>query len=131
MRHENDRLLPLREDLLDVAVELITRERVEGRERLIHQEHARIRGKRASEGHALAHATRKLVWVRLLLVGQADEIQVVASGFGALGVGEARLEAQAEEHVLEGIEPREERILLEHHEPIAARLDDISSVELD
>ena len=57
----------------------------------------------------------------LLLVTKTDEVEVVAGGLEALGIGEGGLEAEAEEDVLQGIEPREERILLEHDEAIPAR----------
>ena len=118
---EHDGLLALREDFLDVTVELLAREGVERRERLIHQQHARVGGERTGEGDALAHPPGEFVRAGLFLVTEADEVQVVAGGLEALGLGEVRLEAEAEEDVLQGIEPREERILLEHDEAIPAR----------
>ena len=55
----------------------------------------------------------------LLLVTEADKVQVVTSRLEALSVGETGLQTEAKEDVLQSVQPREERILLEHHEPIA------------
>ena len=61
VRHENDRLLPRLPDLLDVAVELFARQRVQRRKRLVHQQHPRIRRQRPRQRDALFHAAGKLV----------------------------------------------------------------------
>ena len=51
----------VRPDVLDVAVKLLARQRVERRERLVHQQHARIGRERARQRDALLHAARQLV----------------------------------------------------------------------
>ena len=51
-------------DFLDVAVELLAGQGVEGGEGLVHEEDAGIRGEGAREGGALFHAAGKLVDIR-------------------------------------------------------------------
>src|SRR5262245_441490 len=57
VRNQYDGLATRRPDALDISVKLLARERVEGRERLIHQQHARIGRQCTRKGYALLHAT--------------------------------------------------------------------------
>src|SRR5436190_12168198 len=74
MGDEDDRFSSLLPNSLDVAVKLLTGERVERGKRFIHEQDARIWGKRAGEGDALFHATRKFVNVRSRKFLQADQL---------------------------------------------------------
>ena len=60
--------------LLELAAGLL----VDGRERLVHQQHVGIDGERAGEADALAHAAGELVRIALLEAGEADLADVVA-----------------------------------------------------
>ena len=62
---------------------------------------------------------------------EADELDVKAGDFAALGVGEIGLELEAEHHVADDIQPREKGRLLEHHHAVAARLGDALAIGED
>src|SRR5262249_62122477 len=54
--HENDSFAPFLPNPLDVAVKLFARHGIERSERLIHEQHARVRGQGAGECYPLFHA---------------------------------------------------------------------------
>jgi hypothetical protein len=74
-------LVPQREQLL---LHLAARERVERGEGLVHQQHARLHGERAGNGHALLHAAGELVRMHVGEPGQADLVEVVQRALGGL-----------------------------------------------
>src|SRR5262245_11134799 len=55
--NEDNRLTAFLPDLLNIAVKLFTRERVQGSERFIHKQNSRIRGKCPGQGNSLFHPT--------------------------------------------------------------------------
>jgi hypothetical protein len=120
VRDEHDRLLALLPDALEVAVELLARHRVERRERLVHQQHARVRGERARERHALLHPARELVHGGVREALEPDEPQVRQRLVAQLDRRHLHLQLQPEHHVVEHVEPREERRLLEHDHAVGA-----------
>ena len=73
--NEDNRLTAFLPDLLDVAVKLFTRERVQRRERFIHKQNSRIRSKCPSQGNSLFHPTGKLVNMRSRKFFQTDELE--------------------------------------------------------
>ena len=96
----------------------LARHAVDGRERLIEQQHFGIAGKRAGKRHALALAARELIGLARL---EAVEVHPRQQRYGlrrALGLGDV---AHGEPHVVERREMRKERVILEH-EPDGARL---------
>ncbi len=118
--HEHDRLLALLPDTLDVAVELLAREGVERGERLVHQQHLRVRRHGAGKRDALLHAAGELMNVRGAKALQSDQLQVVHRHLAPLGVLQPGLELQSEQQVVHHVEPREQRVFLEHHHPVSA-----------
>src|SRR5450759_1451937 len=93
--------------------ELEAHARVEGTERLVEEEDARVYGERSREGHALPLPARQL---RRAAVPEAVELDAVEELVRPLSSLLARNapHAQAEDHVLAHGEVSEERIALEH-----------------
>ena len=81
--------------------------RVERGEGLVHQQHLRVGRERAGQRHALLHAARQLVHMRMLELLEADELEIVIGDLAALRCGQVRPQLQPEHHVAERIEPRE------------------------
>ena len=67
---EDDRLAGLLPDPVQVVVELIARDGVEGGERLIHEQQLELLGERAGQRTALAHAARELMRP---VIGEVDQ----------------------------------------------------------
>src|SRR6516225_4335982 len=63
VRHQNDSLVPRRPNSLYIRIELLPRQSIEGGERLIHQQYARIRGQCACERYTLLHASGELMHI--------------------------------------------------------------------
>ena len=117
VRHEQDRLLLVLPDADQVGAHLEARQVVERAEGLVHVEQVGVRGERARDLDALAHAARELVRVGALEAGEADHLDVVRDDAPAL-LG--RLARQPEADVLIDREPGEDAALLEHED--AARV---------
>jgi hypothetical protein len=121
MRDEHDSFSALREDALNISIELIARECVERGKRFVHQQHTGVRREAACKRNALAHTTRELMGACKLAIGKADEVKVVAGDLETFALGEVRLKAKSKEYVVEDVEPGEERVLLEHYHAITPR----------
>ena len=123
VRHDEDgahgalgRTLPVlvaREQVNDLAAEVLGRQHVKRREGLVHEEHVGLEHERSRDAHALAHAAAELLGVGVLEAVEADNVDGVERRLGALLAGDAAsLEAQL--HVLLHRKPREQRKRLEH-----------------
>ena len=79
-------------DAADLLAQLDAHLRVERRERLVEQQHARLDRERPRERDALLHAARELVRIALAGVGEPDELEQLArpgpagSAFGFLRI---------------------------------------------
>ena len=73
-------------DAADLLAQLHAHLRVERRERLVEQEHARLDRQRARECHALLHAAGELVRVALAGVAKPDQLEQLAHARPALGL---------------------------------------------
>ena len=119
VRDEDDCDVDLAPDLEQVGLHPRTRLRVQGRERLVHEQDARPHRQRPGDRHALLHATGELMRVGIGEFIQADQREP----FARLALGGAAAFAslaQTEHHVLQDAEPGEERVALEHHAEIGA-----------
>ena len=83
VRDEHGRLAVLAHQIDELLPEAMCRHFVEGRERLVAEQDVGVGGKRAGDGHALAHAARQRMRVVVLVAGQAELAQPL------LGDGEA------------------------------------------
>ena len=116
MRHEQDRLGPPGELLAEPLAELLPLHLVEGRERLVHQQHGRIVGQRARDVDSLEHAAREVVRPLLLVPSEPELPQELAGG-------EARAprDALGEHDVVDGALPGQDRGSLGHEPEQALR----------
>ena len=108
--HRHRELAPQRDQ---IVVELETRDFVERRERLVHQQHARRGDERARDRDSHPHAAGKLARIGMGEVGEADarkRFHDARRGGGLVGAGE--LERQ--EHVAEHRRPGHQGRLLEY-----------------
>ena len=123
-------LLP---ELQDQAVQFQARQRIHGRERLVEQQHARLRRQGPRDGHPLLHAAGQLPGIAPAEVGQADHVEVLdAALFRFARRGAARV-AESETHVLLHGKPWQQRarILLEQIDHAGRRRRDRPAVEPD
>ncbi len=89
-------------------------QRIERRERLVHQQDRRAGGKGAGETDALLHAARKLLDLAAGPFGQIDEFQLLVDALLALRVRHAG-QFQPEADIVGNRAPGQQRELLEHH----------------
>ena len=68
----------LGDDPLELVVEDVAGDRVEGAERLVHQQHVGVLGERPGQGDALAHAARQLVRALVGELAEAHEVEQLA-----------------------------------------------------
>src|SRR5438477_10736750 len=80
MRDKDNGLAARFPDFLNVAVQLLARERIECGEWLVHEKHARIPRKGASERNALLHSTGQLVNGRAFKTAQAVHSEAIFRG---------------------------------------------------
>ena len=85
---------------------------VQARERLVHQQHLRIRGERARERDALAFAARQHVRIAIGVKRETDAIEQRANG--AIGLRAAPV-PEAERHVRRNSQVGKQRVVLEDH----------------
>ena len=130
MRHEQHGLLGMLPDRKQQLLHGVARLAVERPERLVHQQHFRIVGQRAGDRHALLHAARKLRRIVIAEGRETDLIEVEIDDLAALRRRHA-LALRTVFDILADGQPRKQRIGLEHHAAIGARLADGPSAHLD
>ena len=111
---EDDRLLQRRLKLQELVLQLGADQRIERRERLVHQKDRRFGGEGARQADALLHAARQLMRVFLRPLVEADQLQLPVDPLLALGVRHAG-KFQPEADILLDRAPGQQRELLEHH----------------
>ena len=115
-------------DAQELALQHVAGDRVERRERLVHQQEARLvgagrRGQRPRERHPLPHAARQLVRPLAALAVEPDQRQQRLGPLPPLTAADAG-ELQGQLHVAARREPRQQRGLLEHERrPRRAQVD--------
>ena len=102
------RLQPLQFDL-----HLFAQMRVERRQRLVEQQHARLADDGAGERDALALAARQFGDAGAELVGQADHVEGFADALCLFGAGQFA-QRQAEADIFGDVHMRKQRVVLEH-----------------
>jgi hypothetical protein len=105
-------------DPADLVAELDPDLGVEGRERLVEQQHGGLDRERAGQRDPLLLAAGQLVGVAVLLGPQSDQVQHVAGAGAALGARPAA-QLEPEGHVVEHGQVREQAVGLEHHAHVA------------
>mmetsp|Transcript_27893 Transcript_27893/g.52174 ORF Transcript_27893/g.52174 Transcript_27893/m.52174 type:complete len:340 (+) Transcript_27893:987-2006(+) len=120
-------------DLEQLFLDGAPRERIERAKGFIQQQQLGMVGEGARDGHALSHAARKLAGLAMHHVAfethLGQEIAGVVLDLVAGPVGMPGLDAEGD--VLEGREPRQERIVLEHDAPIQRGAGHFEPVHLD
>ena len=91
---------------------------IEGGQGLVEQEHARLNGQGAGQGHPLLLAAGHLVRVLGRLGGQPHQLELL-QGPGASLLAPDLAHAQAEGHVVQRRHVREEAVALEDHAHVA------------
>ena len=111
--------------------------RVDGGERLVHQDHGRIVGERADQRRALAHAAGQLVRIVALEAGEPDGADQHLGMRPGLVV-EPALHLDRKQHVVDGGAPRQQVVVLRHvaDPPVeagtqAARIRDLTASPLN
>jgi len=128
VRDEEHRLAGARPHVEHEFLHVLAREGVERAHRLVHQQHFGIARERPRNPDALLHAARKRVDLRLLMLREADERERATRDLAAL-VALHAAKAQAERDVVDDIEPRHQRMFLEHDAALGAGPDDRRAVE--
>jgi hypothetical protein len=122
VRDEEDRdavlLLDAQHEILEVSARL----RVDGGERLVHQEDRRLVGERAGDRHALLHAPRELPRIVIDESGQPDRLERLLDERRALGLAQ-RLVPKRKEDVVAHRRPGHQRpaVLLEDERHLLGR----------
>src|SRR5438046_2810824 len=73
VRDKDDRFAARFPDFLNIAVELLASKRIQSSERLVHEEHPRVRRERAGERDALLHSAGKLMNIGMFKPAKADK----------------------------------------------------------
>src|SRR5262249_36291315 len=79
LRHKDDGFLVRVPDTHQLEAELFARHRVEGSERLVHEQDRRVVDQRATERNSLLHAAGEFAWKAPLETGKTDEIDKIHS----------------------------------------------------
>src|SRR5439155_5887970 len=95
VRNKNNCFVSRFPDSLEIAIELLTCQRIESSKRLVHKQHARIRRQRTSKRYTLLHSTRKLVNVGALEPTETDQLEVVLGDVVPIFVCQIRLELES------------------------------------
>ncbi|MNT34582.1 hypothetical protein D3C72_1705760 [compost metagenome] len=128
MRNHDGGRARLGHDLDQFVLQMRAGQRVQRAERFVHQQHARLDRQRPRDPHALLHAAGD--FPRQLVLGgqQAHQVQRGARALdqlGALFLGpEHALDGQV--HILETVQPRQQRMVLEHHRAVRAGAGDLA-----
>ena len=128
VRDEQEGLLLVLAQAQQVFLELAAGLLVDGRERLVHEQHVGVDGERAGEADALAHAAGELVRVALLEAGEADLVDVVPGDVVALALRRAA-QLEPEGDVADHGRPRHQGEILEHEGALRAGPGDAPAVD--
>jgi hypothetical protein len=109
----------------ELELEAISRDRVEGAERLVHEHQRRVGGERARQADALALATRELRGIPLRVGGLETHELEQLGGAGALTLTRPAEQARNRGDVVGNGHVREEPDLLDHIADPAAKLGDV------
>ncbi len=125
-------ILPVRcQTLEDQLLDLLARERVERAERLVHQHHFGVARERAREADALLHAAGELVDRARRRSSRGRRGAACRARSRARSALRHAAHAQAELDVVDDVEPRHQRVLLEHDAALGARAGHRLAVEHD
>ncbi len=119
MGDEDDGLPQFRLELQELGLHVAADQRVEGAERLVHEDDVGVGGQRPCQADALLHPTGKLVGQVVLPVAQSDQVEGVRGAFVALGTRHPA-DFQPVGGVLQHSAVREERKVLEDHADLFA-----------
>ncbi len=111
MRHEERGLLVLGDNRLQLDRHVLARQRVEGCERLVHENDERLSDERTGKASPLLHSAGQLAWKAALEAFQTNEGQQRArelSNLLAVSAGEAH----GQQDIVDDREPREQHWLL-------------------
>ena len=114
MGDEHHGLGGARQDLGNLALELLARDGVERAERLVQQQDLRVERERAGDADALLHAARQLMRIVVRKAVQADETHEARDALTGLGGFNAG-DLEPEGDVLGDRQPGKQVELLEHH----------------
>ena len=129
--HVDHGLAGLPPHVREQALHVVAGERVERRERLVHQQHGRIVGERARDGDPLLHPAGQMMRVGLHELFELHQLELLARDLLALGLADP-LHLQAEGHVSERRAPREQLgEILEHDAAIHAVAGDGLAADAD
>ncbi len=119
-QHRLDRQLPLAPQVEEVVAQRFGRQHIESGKRLIHEQDVGMNHQRAREAHPLAHAAGELARIGGLEAVEADEVDRLQRAPAHLRHRHAE-GFEAELHVLQHRQPREQRKALEHHRDTRGR----------
>jgi hypothetical protein len=119
VRDEEDHLVRLRPGVQQDLLHLLAGECVERTHRLVHQKNGRVVGQRARDADPLLHAARQFVDGAVGELAQAHEVELFL-GHAAAGGGIDAAHSKSERDVVAYVEPRHQRVLLEHHAAVGA-----------
>ena len=106
MGDEDNRFLRLRPDAQELKLHEIPGLGIQGRERLVHQEDARIHRQSPGQVDSLLHAAGKLVGIVVFEAGQADQFEIFLGD--TLGFLRVIAPFQAEQDVFQTGAPRQQ-----------------------
>ena len=120
VRHVDHGLAGFPPHVGEQPLHVVAGQRVERRERLVHQQHRGIVGERARDGDPLLHAAREMVRIGVGEFFELDQLELLLRDFLALGLAHA-LHLQAEGDVAQrGAPGKQLGEILEHHAAVLA-----------
>ena len=131
VRHVHHRLARLPPHVRQQPLHVVAGERIERRERLVHQQHGGIVGQRAGDGDPLLHAAGEMVRIGIGELLQLDQPELLQRDLLALGPGHA-LHLQPEGDVAQRRAPGEQLgEVLEHDAAVHAVAGDGLAADAD
>ena len=117
-------------DLHHRVLQMGARQRIQRTERLIHQQYFRLHRQRAGNPAALLHAAGDLPRTLVQRVSHLHAVEVVLDPLFALGLAHGVTEhlIHRQRHVVEAGQPRQQRMVLEHHRALGPRPGDFAVV---
>ena len=104
----------------DLVLHVAADQRVEGRERLVEEQHVGVGGQGAGQADALLHAAGELVGVGVLVAGEPDQVDdLLGLRRGAPSCFIAA-DLEAEGHVVDHLPVRQQPEVLEDHRDVGA-----------